>query len=209
MGLIPKFSVIEQPLGLSAVFDDLTGDYSADNPGGWNVTVNPDKTSVSAATLDIYFPDPTTGIPDETTSTSTQINLLLKGYPVTDPIILVPSDFLDTGQIDDGVYLFKLTITTSSTTDPPIETEYDAVYYYGVFYKRLECSCADALMNPGCSCSGKNGMPSPGEVKILKIRAALYTLATNERNCQDVEKMAKTLKYVQELCAGTCKDCGC
>lgn len=205
MPLAPKFEVNQQPVGYTAVFKDLTGDFSATNPGGWNGGVNPEKANVTAATLDIYFPDSTTGIPDEATSTTNQVDLFARSYPVQGEIVLTPADFLAATQIPDGAYLFKLTVTTTTTTDPPVETVHEAVYWYGGFYRIAEC-CADGKIKKGCNCEEKL---SNTQTTVLLMRAMFYAISLNETYCQDVVKMAEALKFAQELCSSNCKNCGC
>lgn len=204
MALSPKYKVNQQPVGTTAIFTDLTGDYSTGNPGGWNNAVNPNRSSVTAATLKIYFPDPTTGIPDISTSDSNTVDLYARGYPAsTLQVYLVPADFLQSAQIQDGIYIFELTISITTLTVPPQTTTYGPVYWNGAFYQLTEC-CAESKIKNECGCK-----PSKTREVLEDMWLDFYSLSLNERGCQDVYMMAKALNDAKDLCNEKCRDCGC
>jgi len=203
MELIIKFSVVDQANGYQALFYDLIGKYAAGNPGGFGGGVNPKKSAIVAALLDIYLPDPTTGIPAEATSTTKQTDLFARDYPFTNPIYLTPADFIAVNVIPDGIYLFKLTVSYLTGDNPPQTITLPAVYWYGAFYQEALC-CAAKKLEVGCGCTKEL---TTTQKTVERMNLAFKSMAWNELNCQDPVKMAAALVYAQDLCANDCSNC--
>lgn len=200
MAFSPTYTVQIQNGSLAALFTDTTGDYSSSNTGGWG-TPNPSKTSVMIAFLTIYPPDPDTLIPNGQAYVSPSFNLLASGYPITNPIGLLPMDFgmgNNETKIPDGVWGFRLNLSVLVSGN---EVTLDPVDYFTVFTKQTAC-CINGMFKNGCKC---------GEIKKTLLEAKYAILAAGyAMECNNVQDAADNLKFAMNVCnKKKCGSCGC
>lgn len=206
MALSLKFTITQRPEGLGATFTDTTGDYDATtNPGGWGAP-NPEKSDVVSANMTIFKPDPVTFLPDPTSSNFVIIDMDGRGYPTTNPISLIPTDFGatdDNTSILNGTYLFRLNVTVL-VSSVPISQPYVDVYY--TFYTDLIC-CKNtlALQYKPCNCK-----PSELFMNILRLTVDIASIeAGNDPNCGDFLSANTAFVHGKGICAKNgCKGCG-
>ena len=190
------FYLTEQTGSLTATITDTSA---------WGTGTNPVVGDVLSDDIVIALPNSTTFLPD--TSNTVSVDLFALGFPAATTVTLTSVDFGQaavTDMIPDGIYqVERTTVYDSGSGEETVTTTWNA-YFIG----QLRC-CLDNLSNHrGCSCDGND--LTPKEKRIVLFMMDLYSIAGNERNCQDNEAAADAMQDASDLCNNQrCMSCNC
>lgn len=189
MSLVLNFSICTSKDCKSLVFTETTGAYSINNTSGWGLP-NPIIADALTAILEITTPN----------NQIFTINLY-NTFPTTNSTITENITNLDLGLIssskfNDGLYIFKYTVTTASNT------------YTQTIEKLLYCNascCVDKMFSlikdPSCDCS-KDSVD-----KAMKAYTLLTTLKY-AAECGNTSVFSSILDGLNKLCLNNnCSNC--
>jgi len=174
---------------------DVTGLYNAStNIGGWG-TPNPDKSSVTLATIEITAPGQTISTGFDVTSVVLASSPSVESYTLYS---LSPSNIGLTSVFTSGIYEIKFTVTTA-------EDSY--VSYSKIIVTCQEQCCIDkmwaalATKTLCCDCDEFQ------EFKKVLLASDLLQLLNEAGSCMNLEVVNSTLSRVQRICLFN--DCSC
>ncbi len=184
MALSFKFTVVKNGTdGKQVIITDTTGNYNANNTGGWG---SPNATKASIATADLTITD-TDGVE------GTPIDLYASPYtfPKTNDLAYL----IFSTALTDGVYKYVIDLTFSGYDETST-----TVYYLSTW--NIDC-CMSKFANKvqGCCGNCKNILDKWEEM------VSLYEAIQYQFGCENYTECTNLLAKLTKICSGT--NCGC
>jgi hypothetical protein len=183
MALQLDFNICQEACD-SLVFTETTGAYSADNTGGWNNASTESIGDVATAVLEITFPDGT--------ELATPLDISAT-FPTADEDVELVIDSTDvgvTGDFEDGVYIFRYTVTMDD------DTEYTKACY--IFLSCQADCCVDKLYAKITTTTCKDC--SNSKLAFANEAFGYLKAAKSKAGCGDITGATELLEKVQYMC---------
>ena len=162
------------------------------NTGGWGAP-NPVIGDATAATLEVFLPDPATGLPKATSEATIDVFPTLPNTTgVLFNITNVDLGLVATFVLPDGIYRFIYDVTTTgpvtNLTDCQKYLDGKALTFFDKLSGRLDID--------GCDCGGLVGDLT--SERIMHERA-LWQAARDAATCGKAAKAAKIINHIDEF----------
>jgi len=188
-----KFTATTDSTQQYILIQDVTGTGTSGNPTGYGYNGNPTVGQISACTLQLFIPDPSTMA---VSTSAISIDLFAGGFPLSGSIVItnVMAGLSSTAKFPDGMYSAVIEVVSDEVG---ITSDYTQSI---VMTAIVTCCISTKTVSSGCACTNKS-LSTALISANLKLQAIPYS-------CSDAQTANLILSATEACAQGFCRNCG-